>query len=257
MIWPALLFVPSMFQIFLERSSFWVPSASRQISHRCTKLSVAPESTKICLSALAYAVRNETGIFILWYLARYTVLHLSIRITLPQAIRSEYFKILHKYILDYFVLFFLAHISHQVYQFFHRDLFDLRVLFCGFFFGFLFGGSSTRLTGPIWAISAHVSLFATFEAFPFLSEGGSFVGQGSPSTGTSRGSVHGIGVSGKTLLPLLSGRLLIGAFWIEIFPSPKISLVCQILAMQSDGSLNPVFQVLVVVGWLKGEHGFL
>ena len=36
-------------------------------------MSVAPESTRICLSALAYAVRNETGIFILWYLARYTV----------------------------------------------------------------------------------------------------------------------------------------------------------------------------------------
>ena len=56
------------------------------------KLSVAPESTRICLLALAYAVQNETGIFMLWYLARYTVLHLSIWITLPQAIRSEYFK---------------------------------------------------------------------------------------------------------------------------------------------------------------------
>src|SRR6202012_1236963 len=56
MICPALLFVPSIFQIFLERSSFWVPSANCQISHGCTKLLVAPESTSICLSALAYAV---------------------------------------------------------------------------------------------------------------------------------------------------------------------------------------------------------
>ena len=56
------------------------------------KLSVAPESTRICLLALAYAVWNEMGIFILRYLVRYTVLHLNIWITLPQAIGSEYFK---------------------------------------------------------------------------------------------------------------------------------------------------------------------
>ena len=89
---PALLLVPSMFQIFLERSSFWVPNANLLISQGCMKLSVAPESTKICLSALAYAVRNETGIFILQYLARYAALHLSVRMTLPQAVGSEYFK---------------------------------------------------------------------------------------------------------------------------------------------------------------------
>ena len=81
-----------MFQIFLDRSSFWVPKASLLISWGCMKLSVAPESSKICLSALAYAVQNETGIFILRYLARYAVLHLSIRITLPQAVGSECFK---------------------------------------------------------------------------------------------------------------------------------------------------------------------
>ena len=81
-----------MFQIFLVRSSFWVPKANLLIIQGCMKLSVAPESTRICLSALVYAVRNETGIFILRYLARYTVLHLSIRITLPQAVGSEYFK---------------------------------------------------------------------------------------------------------------------------------------------------------------------
>ena len=89
---PALLFIPSIFQIFLVRSSFWVPKASLLISRGCMKLSVAPESTRIYLLALAYAVRNETGIFILRYLARYTVLHLSIQMTLPQAVGSEYFK---------------------------------------------------------------------------------------------------------------------------------------------------------------------
>ena len=81
-----------MFQIFLDRSSFWVPSASLLISQGCMKLSVAPESTKICLLALVYVVRNETGIFILRYLARYVALHLSVQITLPQAVRSECFK---------------------------------------------------------------------------------------------------------------------------------------------------------------------
>ena len=81
-----------MFQIFLECSNFWVPSASLLISQGCMKLSVAPESTKICLSALAYTVQNETGIFILQYLARYVVLHLSVWMTLPQAVGSEYFK---------------------------------------------------------------------------------------------------------------------------------------------------------------------
>ena len=81
-----------MFQIFLDHSSFWVPKASLLISRGFMKLSVAPESTKICLSALAYAVRNEMGIFILWYLARYVALHLSVQITLPQAVGSECFK---------------------------------------------------------------------------------------------------------------------------------------------------------------------
>ena len=71
-----------------------------------------------------------------------------------------------------------------------------------------------------------MSLFATFEAFPFLSEGSSFViGQGSLSTGMSRGSVHGIGVYGKPLLPLLFGGLLIGVLWVEIPSSSKIRLV--------------------------------
>ena len=81
-----------MFQIFLDHSSFWVPNVSLLTNRGFMKLSVAPESTRICLLALVYAVRNEIGIFILQYLARYMVLHLSIWITLPQAIGFEYFK---------------------------------------------------------------------------------------------------------------------------------------------------------------------
>ena len=87
-----------------------------------------------------------------------------------------------------------------------------------------------------------MSLFATFETLPFLSEGSSFVvGQGSPSTGTSRGSVHGILVPGKTLLPLLFGGALIGgAFWVEVLLSSKIRLICEVFAMLSDSSFDPV-----------------
>jgi hypothetical protein len=49
------------------------------------KLSVAPESTSMLLSAIACDVRNETGIFILRYRVRYTELHCNLRIALPQA----------------------------------------------------------------------------------------------------------------------------------------------------------------------------
>ena len=56
------------------------------------KLSMAPESTSMFLSALVYVVLNETGIFILQYRVIYTVLHLSIWMALPQAIGSELFK---------------------------------------------------------------------------------------------------------------------------------------------------------------------
>ena len=101
-------------------------------------------------------------------------------------------------------------------------------------------------------------LFVTLEAFPFLSEGGSFVvGQGSPSTGTSKGSVHGIGVPGKTLLPLLSGGPLIGAPWTEILLSSKIRLICEVFAVLLDSSFNPIVQVLIVASWFKGDHGLL
>ena len=79
---PALLAVPSIFQIFLSRGRCWVPSPNCWISQGWMKLSVA----RICLLALAYAVWNETGILILQYRAKYTVLHSSIQIALPQAI---------------------------------------------------------------------------------------------------------------------------------------------------------------------------
>ena len=78
-----------MFQIFLSHGRYWVPNPSRRMRQGWMKLSVAPESTRICLSALAYVVRNEMGILILRYRAKYTVLHLSIRIALPQAVGVE------------------------------------------------------------------------------------------------------------------------------------------------------------------------
>ena len=53
------------------------------------KLSVAPESTKNCLSAMACSVRNETGTFIEWYLVIYTELLPNAR---TQTIRFEPFK---------------------------------------------------------------------------------------------------------------------------------------------------------------------
>ena len=103
-----------------------------------------------------------------------------------------------------------------------------------------------------------MSLFATFEALPFLSESGSFVvGQGSPGTGTSRGKIHGIWVFRKTLLPLLSGGSLIWVSGVEFSLSPKIRLVGEIFAVLSDSAFYPVLQGLVMTGWFKCEHRFL
>ena len=100
-----------------------------------------------------------------------------------------------------------------------------------------------------------MSLFATFEALPLLSEGGSFiVGQGSPGMGTSRGKIHGIWVLRKTLLPLLFGRSLIWVSGVELPWSSKISLVREVFAMLMDSTLNPVFQGLVVAGWFECKH---
>ena len=56
----------------------------------------------------------------------------------------------------------------------------------------------------------------------------------------SRGKIHGIWVFCKTLLPLLLGGALVGVSWIEVFSSSKISLVCQVFAVLSDGSFNPI-----------------
>jgi hypothetical protein len=74
-----------MFQIFFGCSSFWVPSPSHLISLGSIKLSVAPESTSMLLSAIACDMQNETGIFILQWRVRYTELHCSLRIACPQA----------------------------------------------------------------------------------------------------------------------------------------------------------------------------
>ena len=164
-------------------------------------------------------------------------------------------KILHKYVLDNLVLFFLGHVPDQVYQFLGGDLFDLHIFFLDFFFGFLFSGSTSCLAGAVWAVSAHMPFFSTFETLPFLSQGGSFVvGQGSPGTGMSRGKIHGIWVLRKTLLPLLSGGALIWVSGIALPWSSKISLVCEGFAMLTDSTLNPVFKSLVVMGWFKCKH---
>ncbi len=72
---PARFVDPSMFQIFIDHSSSCVPTWSLLTNLGCMKLSVAPESTRILLSAMAYRVQNETGIFIDRYLVIYTLLH--------------------------------------------------------------------------------------------------------------------------------------------------------------------------------------
>ena len=71
---PALLVVPSIFQIFRGLSRGWLPRPNRRSSFGWIKLSVAPEFTKIVLSAVACKVRKETGTFIERYLVMYTEL---------------------------------------------------------------------------------------------------------------------------------------------------------------------------------------
>ena len=103
-----------------------------------------------------------------------------------------------------------------------------------------------------------MSLFAAFETFALLPRGSSFVvGQGSLGMGTSRGKIHGILVLCKTLLPLLFGGPLVLVSWVEVFPSSKIRLVCEVFAMLTDGFFNPVFQSLIMVGRFESDHGFL
>ena len=69
---PALLVVPSMFQIFCGLSRSWLPRPNLFRSFRWMKLSIAPESTKMFLSAVACKVLNETGTFRGHYLVIYT-----------------------------------------------------------------------------------------------------------------------------------------------------------------------------------------
>ena len=83
---PALLVVPSMFHIFRGLSRGWLPRPSHLTSFGWIKLSVAPESTKMVLLAMACKVRKETGTFIERYLVIYTDLQ---PIALAQAVRFE------------------------------------------------------------------------------------------------------------------------------------------------------------------------
>ena len=83
---PALLVVPLMFHIFHSLPRSWLPRPSRLSSFGWMKLPVAPESTKIFLSAMACRVRNETGTFIERYVVIYTDLQ---PIALAQAVGFE------------------------------------------------------------------------------------------------------------------------------------------------------------------------
>ena len=83
---PALLVVPSIFHIFRGLSRGWLPSLSHLSNFGWIKLSVAPESTKMVLSAMVCKVRNETGTFIERYLVIYTDLQ---PIALAQAVGFE------------------------------------------------------------------------------------------------------------------------------------------------------------------------
>ena len=81
---PALFVVPSIFHIFRGLSRGWLPRPSRLSSFGWIKLSVAPESTKMVLSAVVCKVRNEMGTFIERYLVMYTDLQ---PIALAQVLR--------------------------------------------------------------------------------------------------------------------------------------------------------------------------
>ena len=80
---PALLVVPSMFHILHGLSRSWLPNPSLLSNFRWMKLSVALESTKIFLSAMAHKVLNKTGTFMEQYLVIYTDLQ---PIALAQAV---------------------------------------------------------------------------------------------------------------------------------------------------------------------------
>ena len=69
---PALLVVPSIFHIFRGLSRGWLPRPSCWSNFGWMKLSVAPESTKIVLSAVVCKVQKGTGTFMERYLVIYT-----------------------------------------------------------------------------------------------------------------------------------------------------------------------------------------
>jgi hypothetical protein len=82
----------------------------------------------------------------------------------------------------------------------------------------------------IGAVASYVSLAFALEALAFLVQFGHFVVcEGSPGTGMSRGKIHGIGVFGKSLLPLLFGGFSASSAFVEK------SLDLQKFAMVSDG----------------------
>ena len=81
-------------------------------------------STRIRLSAIACNVQKDTGIFIDRNRFMYTVLHCSMQLALPQASLGQSYGniLLHKHVLDNFVLFFLVHVVHYFNKLFSIDL---------------------------------------------------------------------------------------------------------------------------------------
>jgi hypothetical protein len=69
------------------------------------------------------------------------------------------------------------------------------------------GGTYLRIL--VRTVVPDMSLAFALETFSFLAQLVHFVVcEGSPGTGTSRGKIHGIGVFGKSLLPLLTSGFL-------------------------------------------------
>ena len=95
------------------------------------KLSVAPESTKMFLSAMACKVLSKTGTFREWYLVIYTDFQ---PIALAQAVGSSVLKILfHEELLDDGVLCIVFCLP-QYFHNFGSGVFLLSTSYFGWFF---------------------------------------------------------------------------------------------------------------------------
>ena len=73
----------------------------------------------------------------------------------------------------------------------------------------------------------------------------------------SRGKIHGIWVFGKTLLPLLFGRVLIVQGFLIVLLRSEVGLITEIFTMLPDSYIDPVTQSVIVFDWFKANHCFL